>query len=457
MPSPAKVDAAAAPLLAAFRRAAADMPWFRTLLAESGVDAAGIVDLPSFVQHSPILTKHNTFDRFPVDQLAATTPIHELAGVLTSSGHGGRFSFGLTTRGDAALGPSFIDRSLDAAFSVRSRKTLVVNCLPMGVGFGSACMTVATTSVREDMALALVDTFGRHYDQIVLVGDPLFMKRLTDFAAARAFDWTRHRLGVVLGEEVFGEHYRTYLAACLGLDADRPDGGYIMSSFGVGELGLHLGYETPAAIVLRRAAWRRDDVAAEVLGRAANGSSVPALLAFDPRRTFVEVLDPGDDGYGHLTLSMLDPEMPIPLLRYQTGDLAQLVDADHAAAVCRRHGIALPGGLPSPLLALRGRLKEQVPGGSDAGHYKDALYADPEAATALSGAFRIALDNGRRVLHIQRALTPGAGRSLDDAELSARIQNALHPAAAPDTITIWPHATFPFGMGLDYERKFTYL
>ena len=39
----------------------------------------------------------------------------------------------------------------------------------MGVIFSSDRMTVATTSVREDMAVALVEKFGHHYDQIVLV------------------------------------------------------------------------------------------------------------------------------------------------------------------------------------------------------------------------------------------------------------------------------------------------
>ncbi|MGH9369967.1 MAG: hypothetical protein ACRD15_00380, partial [Vicinamibacterales bacterium] len=241
-------------LLSAFRRAAADMPWYRTLLDEQGVRADRIVDLASFSSRCPFLSKRNTFDRFPLEQLAATTEIRDLDSVLTSSGHGGRFSFGLTTRRQASAAAEFIDYALDAAFQIKSRSTLAINCLPMGVGFSSQSATVATTSVREDMAVALVRAFGGHYAQILLVADPLFMKRLTDYAAAQAVDWDRHNVNVVLGEEIFGEHFRGYIAACLGLSADRPERGYIMSSFGVGELGLHLCYETPATIALRRAA-----------------------------------------------------------------------------------------------------------------------------------------------------------------------------------------------------------
>jgi phenylacetate-CoA ligase len=437
-------------LLHAFRRAAADMPWYRTLLEEHGVRPGDVADAHAFGR-CPVLTKQNTFERFPLDQLAAATPIRELAGVLTSSGHGGRFSFGLSTRAQAAAGGGLIDHALDAAFGVRTRPTLAVNCLPMGVGFSSECMTIATTSVREDMAVALVEAFGHHYEQVLLVADPLFMKRLTDYTAARHTDWRRHRVNVVLGEEIFGEHFRGYVAACLGLDVDEPGRGYIMSSFGVGELGLHLCYETPAAIAVRRAAWASPGLAQELFGTARGGTALPMILAFDPERTFIEVLEPDAGGYGHLTISMLDLELPIPLLRYQTGDRVRLLDAAAVAAALRRHGVPVPPDLPPSLLALEGRAKEVLPNGSHVGVYKDALYADHAVARQLTGAFRVVASGTACALHIQLAPSHPAGDSLTD-----RIQAVIPPAARPAAIVLWPYQEFPFGMTVDYERKFPY-
>ena len=140
-----------------------------------------------------MLSKRNTFKRFPLDQLSVGGRLRDVADVLTSSGHGGRFSFGVISSRRQAVGAQFIDRAFDDAFDITSRKTLAINCLPMGVIFSSRLMTVATTSVREDMAVALVEAFGHHYDQIVLVGDPLFLKRFTDHAAERGVDWSRYR------------------------------------------------------------------------------------------------------------------------------------------------------------------------------------------------------------------------------------------------------------------------
>ena len=82
-------------------------------------------------------------------------------------------------------------------------------------------MTVATTSVREDMATALVKTFGSHYDQIVIVSDPLFLRRLLDHARQQGVDWRRYRVGIVLGEEIFGESFRSYVAGQFGMDIER--------------------------------------------------------------------------------------------------------------------------------------------------------------------------------------------------------------------------------------------
>jgi phenylacetate-CoA ligase len=441
--------AAHQPLLGAFRRAAAEMPWYRTLLNEHGVNPAEIVDVPAFTRWCPLLSKRNTFDRFTLQQLAATEHIAGLAGVLTSSGHGGRFSFGLSTRREADASADFIDRALDAAFQIASRTTLAINCLPMGVGFASRRMTVATTSVREDMAVALIHAFGPQYDQILIVADPLFMKKLVDYAAGHSLDWRRFRVHVVLGEEIFGERFRSWVSRAIGHDPARPQNGYVMSSFGAGELGLHLCYETPATIAIRRAACADPAFARDLLGVAGQGSTVPMVFTFEPRRTFIETVDRDAHGYGRLAVSMLDPEAPIPLLRYQTGDLARLLDPAEVRAAAARHRIDLPFELPANLLALQGRDKERLPNGSHVGAYKDALYADHTLAAHLTGAFRLVFNGTCCTMHVQlKASTIGA-----DA-IERLLLEVMPEAIRPERLLAWPYHRFPFGMTVDYERKF---
>jgi phenylacetate-CoA ligase len=436
-------------LMREFARAAATVPAYRTLLDEHGVRPAAVRDLDTFVARCPILSKKNTFERFPIEQLSAGGRLGDIADVLTSSGHGGVFSFGVISRGEAAASAQRLDRAFDDAFGVIARRTLAINCLPMGVGFGSQVMTVATTSVREDMALALAERFAGHYEQIVLAGDPLFLKKLTDHARERGFDWSRHRVNAIIGEEIFGERFRGYLASCLGLNAARPADGYIMSSFGVGELGLHLCYETPATIAVRRAMLRHPSLAREIAGANWETGPLPMILGFDPLRTFIEVAEPDHAGYGRMTISMLDESRTVPLLRYQTGDIVRLLDRDEVDALVAGHGVTLPGSLPGAMLALQGRDKERLPNGSHVGLYKDALYADHQVARHLTGAFRLTLSAGASEMHVQLGRSPVKAALVEQA-----IHRSLPSQLRPDRLVTWPYEQFPFGMSLDYERKF---
>jgi phenylacetate-CoA ligase len=85
-------------LLTEFRRAAADVPAYRVLLDEHGVRAEQVTDFMSFSRLSPLMSKANTFDRFQLDQMSIGGTLLDVADVLTSSGHGGRFSFGVISR-----------------------------------------------------------------------------------------------------------------------------------------------------------------------------------------------------------------------------------------------------------------------------------------------------------------------------------------------------------------------
>jgi phenylacetate-CoA ligase len=436
-------------LLAEVRRAALHVPAYRVLLDEQRVSVDGVVDFDTFVSRCPLLSRRNTFARFDVSQLSVGGQLADIADVLTSSGHEGQFSFGVTSRREAAASAAFVDTAMDAWFGVRSRPALLINCLPMGVVLSSGCMTVATTSVREDMAVALVQAFGDRYEQIILVGDPLFMKRLTDHAADRRVDWRRFRVNAIVGEEIFGEHFREYVAQCFGLDLDHPESGYIMSSLGVAELGLNLGFETPATIALRRLAVAEPAFARDLLGRETGpGMCLPMIFSFDPGRTFIEIVEPDDDGYGRLTVSMLDPDRSVPLLRYQTGDVARLLDPARVAAAAHRHGV--PGGeVPAALLALRGRDRESLPNGSHVGFYKDAVYANRELARQVTGAVRLVFSGSQCTVHVQlvRGQAPEPG-------LEAGLRREMKADVRPVQVVLWSYAAFPYGMGLDYERKF---
>ena len=70
---------AAGQLLAEFRRAAVQVPAYQVLLDEHGVRADAVLDVQTFSSVCPLLTKANTFDRFPLAQLSVGGRLQDVA------------------------------------------------------------------------------------------------------------------------------------------------------------------------------------------------------------------------------------------------------------------------------------------------------------------------------------------------------------------------------------------
>ncbi|MFZ6843219.1 hypothetical protein [Undibacterium sp. RuTC16W] len=440
-------------LIRAFRRAARCSSAYQILLSEHGASVNDITTVDDFLQRCPVLEKANTFRRFSIDQLIASdTDKSQLASILTSSGHGSNgFAIGLGTRKQLKSTASLIDMGLELAFDIDRYKTLLINCLPMGVTFQSDTVCVANVSVREDMACAIVEQAGAAFEQIILCGDPIFLKKLCDFSQNKGLDWRRYRVNVIVGEETFSESFRDYLALALNINLDHPASGLIGSSMGVGELGLNLFNETRETIAMRRACMAQPDLLVDLFGNSAIDAPVPSFMVFNPMRTFVEVVNTDSHGNGDLLVSMLDPDVPIPLMRYKTGDKARLLSAVELNEVYEKINLGIsPPSLP--VIALHGRAKDYLPDGMHLDYFKHMLYANPSISVHVSGAFRLTLTGGCVLWEVQLQY----GNKTSPQEIASVLQNAIAATHEKVETICYPYHDFPYGKSLDYERKFVY-
>ena len=305
-------------------------------------------------------------------------------------------------------------------------------------------------SVREDMACSILRDVGSRFAQTIVCTDPLFVKPLLDRASATGLDWRGLNTSLIMGEEVLVEAQREYIAGRMDIDLDSDTRRVIASSFGVGELGLNLLFESRETIRLRRAMRRLPELALLLAGRRAL-ASLPALFCFNPLRCHIEVLNPDADGFGELCFTMLDRHAVIPLPRYCTGDLGRLVDPVLLSRACESAGLPRPW---MPMVAVRGRAGDRISGLPSVEDIKEAIYADPELADALTGAFRLrAGANQELQLLLQRnSHAPGPALSL-----LGRFSDRLEcPARAIEVVVVAP-SEFPYRPWLDYERKFRYI
>ena len=436
-----------------FRNAAKNVPFYHVLLKENNINWKKINSIKTFRKYCPLLNKENTFERFQIHELCYPGALDTLASVLTSSGHSGRYAFGLTTHKQKQESNDMIDQGLELSFEVDKYKTLVINCLPMGVGFDSNVVTIASTSVREDMVMALVQKFAPFYEQIVLVGDPLFLKKLADYSHTMNVNWSEHRIHLVIGEEPFGENYRHYLSQQFGINEDKPEDGFIASSMGTGELGLNLFFETRYTIELRRRIHQNPLLLKELFNLNPTKDPLPMIFAFNPLRTYIEALSNETYNFGKLAVSVLDRNSPLPLFRYQTGDLAALLSHQAIDDAFIKYNLP-PLSQPRtalPLVAILGRDKDTLSNGLNINRFKDALFANPKLAHCLTGAFRIEDKSGTMHIHVQLR------RNIDPSDnLRNLLIQSLPGQLSKQQLSLYSFNTFPYGMDLDYERKFTY-
>lgn len=424
---------------------------YRVLLHEQGLDPAALEPLQCW-DRLPILTKTNTFERFSLQQLSRSLPASALADVLTSSGRGGRsYGFRLTARAQHEEAWFDIDLGLQDMFGVDEKATLLVNCLPMGVVFRSRAVAVANVSVREDMACSILRDVGPGFQQTLLCTDPLFIRRLLDEARTFSVDWRALNTSVIIGEEILVEAQREYIAARMGIDMDHDPHRIVGSSFGVGELGLNLLFETRETVRMRRA-MRAQPALAQLLCGATALDTMPSMFCYNPLRTYLEILNPDADGFGELCITMLDKNAVIALPRYASGDWARLVSASEASEAAKQAGTALPW---LPMVAVQGRIKDRSPGVPSVERIKELLYLDHAVADLLTGAFRLSKkEDGCALLTLQAC--SDAAVSLPALQERLGEIFAHHGVAGLALEVLEPHG-FPWRPMLDYERKFSYV
>lgn len=428
-------------------------PTYRRILEEQQIDYFRPMSTACLLDTLPILDKKSLFGRFGLEDLIRDGfSTDDIASVLTSSGHGGtEFAFGLSNRKQMRTSPEMIDFGLDLAFETDRYSSLLINCLPMGVSFQSNTVCIANVSVREDMALAIVAKAGHFFQQIILVGDPLFLKKLADYADEKNFDWRQYRVHLVIGEETFSESFRFYLYKKFRINPDTEFGGSIISSMGVAELGLNLFTETQATVALRKKISESRESLEQLFGCAVSNDQIPTFFIYSPLRTYIEILNPNEAGIGDLVVTMLDAEAMVPMIRYRTGDRAALVDAGQISQIIESTS-SREKNLPLPVIALFGREKDTLPLSAHVDQFKEALYRDFLLAQELSGAFRLSFVEDLFVWEVQ--LKKAA--LIDVERAAAQLATALPMLSGKIKVHCFSYEKFPYGQTIDYERKFNY-
>jgi phenylacetate-CoA ligase len=432
-------------LIPAFKRAT-KMPAYKKLLERKGIKYNDIKTIEDFKKNVPYVSKNDLFKDFDIADLCVEGNLDAMKLAMSSSGFSGSFAFGINTKYNQETIAFSIDTALEYVFKTNKRKTFLISCIPMGVKVPTE-LPIAETSIRSDMALAIIKKFYRHFEQIIIVGDPYFVKKLIEEGIDTGVDWKKMHVNLIFGEDWFSESFRLYIASLLGVDFDNPDKGLIGATMGIAELDLNIFHETIETIRLRQHAQENPKLMNALFGE--DLKICPTIFQYYPHRMVLETNESNE-----LIFTMLSKHFLIPLIRYNSNDRGYIIPYEKAKEILIDFNLNhLIPELKLPLVGVGGRNNRWLTVGDKnitPEEIKQGLYSDFEAAGLTTGYFKLNKigDAGRIELQLKKGVTKSS-------DLQRQFKKALLKYCDADLeVVLYEYQTFPYAMELDYEKKF---
>jgi phenylacetate-CoA ligase len=427
-----------------------EVPFYRKLLAEKGDELKGAVDFKRFCEITPVIDK-TIFERFPLESFVKPRLSDQVESFYTSSGSSGTtFSFNAQSRiGNKKIAP-LLESRLDYLFKIHSRPSLIVNCLPMGIAIPTESMPVINCGTREDAIIYLVKRLHEKYEQLIFVGEYLFLKKVIEGLHKQTNVLKQRVISIITGGEYIPESYREYIGQMAGFDYENPDKGMLFFSMGASELSISIMFEDASTMKLRRYFHKNLHLLKQFSKK--NLSYVPHIMQYIPVQNFVEV-----NCDNEIIISNLNKSDPVQLLRYNTKDKGSIYSW---SGICEfleaQQASHLQPKLKLPLCFLEGKNYIQQDDGSfiNPNIVKTEIYGLPEVAAKLTGNFRI--QNNASPLNILFQLIDSESLDLQyqqklEEKLRTHLRDNIEMA-----LKFIPFHSFPYNMELNYQKKMKY-
>ncbi|MFC2136881.1 hypothetical protein ACFLTE_01770 [Bacteroidota bacterium] len=433
-------------VIKAFKRASKRTVAYKEILISKNIEIAKIKNLRNFQENVPIIDKEQIFPNNNIDKLCLNGSITSIKSIFSSSGFSGIYSFGVNTKKNYKNISKSIDTSLEYLFQISKKKTFLISCIPMGVKVHTS-LPIAETSIRSDMALSIIKKFSGYYDQIIIVGDPYFIKKIAEEGIEQQIDWSKINSSFIFGEDWFSQSFREYIENLTGMKPELNQERKVLATLGIAELDLNLFHESKYTIEIRREAQKNIALRQDLFGE---GNSAPILFHYFPHRTYMECIN------GELIFSMLSPNLLIPLIRYNSKDSGKLYSYKHIETILKKHNLNhyIPD-IKLPFVSVYGRKENYIIYKNEKiipEDIKQSIFENLEVARLTTGYFRLSNDE---VNPIEIQLNKGI---VDDKKIRQLFENQINkylPVSLP--VKLYTYESFPYAMELDYEKKFKFI
>ena len=262
--------------------------------------------IEEFKNKIPLLHKNEIFDKRNIDKIL----VYEDGAIFPSAGTTDsiNFSFRYQLNNSNREFNEQLIRLFDLWFSITKRKTLIINTYPLGVFFPEGPYTVVNTNIRDDIIIYVLDFVSPKYENIIIVGQPHFIKHLIDLPEFNKLKINRGTIKFVLGGTWFPYTFEIYILKKLFGQEWRFYFDSIKSTYGTAENGLGVLLDFPKNLRKYLSEEKLDEI-------------VPLVYQYDPRRFYIEEIN------NDLVITNLEKSNP-ELIRYNTEDKIKMPEIE---------------------------------------------------------------------------------------------------------------------------------
>jgi phenylacetate-CoA ligase len=322
--------------LSLFKFCVESVPAYKKMLDKKRFDARGVSDIESF-KRIPIITKADYLRKYAYTELFPGGVVPAQTTVSATSGSTGEPFFFPREEVHDQWYASALELLLRNQWQAHDRRTLCLIGFGLGIWIGGVFtyknlnalarkgypLAVVPVGVHIPMLLKSFRTFAPHFDQIILMSYPPFLKDLLEEGEAEGIDWKKYRLRILTAAEGYSEKFRSYLAEVSGADPVND----MVNIYGTVEQGT-IAHETAFGNLIRRLASENKSLFKSLFPNATN---IPTLAQYDPRHVYFEEIDGGvvASGYGS----------SIPLVRYSFADLGGVMSYEKMLKMLSANGV----------------------------------------------------------------------------------------------------------------------
>lgn len=343
-------------LIKLFKRAALNVPAYRSFLSVNQIDPQSITQSADWSKIPPI-NKANYLTQYPLKQLLWEDESDLPMVISMSSGSSGQPFYWF--RGEQSIEDSAIilNNLFSQAFDTKKLETLVINAFAMGTWIAGTYMFSAmlklanqghrlvtiTPGINQEEIIKIIEQIGGQFDQIILMGYPPFIKDVIDSAKAKNLPLKELNLRFILAGENISEQWRSFILNAIGKADDLKT---IFNMYGTADAGI-MGLESPFSVWARQQISHHKELANQLFPGL---TLLPTLVEYRPNLRFTEIVS-------NQILFTIDSA--VPLIRYSIKDEGVILEHDYLENKLKEFGLEYPFkselNEKLPLLALFGR------------------------------------------------------------------------------------------------------